>query len=224
MYKITLYDHNTCPICDGVTIFFADNIDDFERRWIATGRVTQETIDRFRRSKNGECVTDYYSNDPSLNIVQNDKTDILYRKHIVKEDVTFYATNAYDCQQQYHVQTWDCHYLWIRFQDAYYRIVQYTANGVCMYDSFLERLNSVNCYCNPVLENDVCYQPIFVPDKEKWQTPCYQDFENNRICTICYLVNACFDDGDEARQDYDSFEMNDSVMDILFADVIGEAG
>ena len=171
MYKITLYDENTCPICDGVVTFFSDDIDEFEKRWVATNRVDNVTLERFLRSKNGESVTDYYSDNPELNIVQKDHEDILFEKYIVKEDVTFFATNAYDCQQKYHVQKWECHFLWIRFQNKYYRIVQYVANGVCMYNSFLERLDSVTCYGNPVLENVVHYNPEYSSDKSKWPTP-----------------------------------------------------
>ena len=68
------------------------------------------------------------------------------------------------------------------------------------------------------------YSPSYGPDRTKWPTPNYQDFINNHISTICYLTGACFHSEDETRKDYESFEMDENVMDVLFSDVIGEAG
>ena len=44
----------------------------------------------YLRSKGGEIVTDYYSDDPELNIVQEDKSaEILFEKEIVFRNKLF---------------------------------------------------------------------------------------------------------------------------------------
>ena len=69
MYKITLYDYCCCPICDGTVSFFVDNLEDFEKNWKkCLGDRDKERVERFERSKNGEIVVDYYSDDEELNI------------------------------------------------------------------------------------------------------------------------------------------------------------
>ena len=73
MYKITLYDYNCNPICDGTIYFFTEDIENFQKRWFRLlGDHDEERKERFLRSKAGEIVTDYYSDSPELNIVQQD--------------------------------------------------------------------------------------------------------------------------------------------------------
>ena len=72
MYKITLFDYNCASCTSGTASFYVDDIDIFEEKWSKL-ETSPERIERFRRSKNGEVVTDYYSDDEELNIVQEDK-------------------------------------------------------------------------------------------------------------------------------------------------------
>ena len=70
MYKVTLFDGNTAPYISNTFSVYCDDIDEFEKNW--SGMETDEMRkQRFRRSKQGEMVTDYYSDAPELNIVQN---------------------------------------------------------------------------------------------------------------------------------------------------------
>ena len=51
MHKITLYDHNCCPISDGTTFWFVDNLEEFERKWLPLQAPHGvETINRYYRS------------------------------------------------------------------------------------------------------------------------------------------------------------------------------
>ena len=72
MYKITLFDYNCASCTSGTASFYVDDIDIFEEKWSKL-ETSPERIERFRHSKNGEVVTDYYSDDEELNIVQEDK-------------------------------------------------------------------------------------------------------------------------------------------------------
>ena len=67
MYKITLFDYNCASCTSGTASFYVDDIDIFEEKWSKL-ETSPERIERFRRSKNGEVVTDYYSDDEELNI------------------------------------------------------------------------------------------------------------------------------------------------------------
>ena len=216
MYKITLYDQNCCPISDGVVSFFTEDIEDFQKRWLETDN---DTKDRFLRSKNGEIVTDYYSDAPELDIVQQDIGAVYGEKEVILENVTFEAFNAYNCPEKYHVDRWKIHFKWIRFKDEYYRIASYNAEGVCQYDDILKRWDSTTCYGNPVLENFIAYEPENRDDR-----PGTEAYAENCISTICFLTNWVFENEQSLKGDIDNFAVTDKVMDVLFRDVIGEAG
>ena len=81
MYKITLYDNNCCPICDGTTFWFVEDLEQFEQSWLPLqSRYGVSTIERYYRSKRGEIVTDYYSDSEDLNIVQQVNSEVLQEK------------------------------------------------------------------------------------------------------------------------------------------------
>lgn len=226
MYKITVYDQNCCPICDWTVNFFAEDIEEFQRRWFAMDGVSEELKDRFLRSKAGEVVTDWYDNNPKLNIVQRDKGTVYGERTVVLDHVTFEAHNIYDWPSKFHVNRWTIRFQWIRFQDEYYRIASYRADGVCTYNDFVQRWDYVTCYGNPVLENTVKYDPDCYGRAVQGveDEPGFDAFWENRIETICWLTNRVFADEAELKRDISAFEVTEEVMDLLFADVVGEAG
>lgn len=70
MYKITLFDNNGIGFVSGTFTCFTEDIEDFKNRWFLLEK-DEKTKDRFLLSLNGEIVTDYYSDEAELNIVQN---------------------------------------------------------------------------------------------------------------------------------------------------------
>lgn len=69
LYLIQLFDYN-CPSCtSGVTKVFAEDIEEFSKIYQSIEK-DNARVERFLRSKSGEVVTDYYSDDSELNIVQ----------------------------------------------------------------------------------------------------------------------------------------------------------
>lgn len=54
MYKITLYNKNCCPICDGTTCFFVDKLEEFKEMWLKSESVQEDQKDRYLTSKGGE--------------------------------------------------------------------------------------------------------------------------------------------------------------------------
>lgn len=100
MYKITLYDQNCNPICDSTTFWFVENLEDFERNWLkAQKKIDAKTVERYYRSKFGEIVTDYYSDDPELNIVQQVDAEVLEEKEFSYKDKAVVLANVYDCEK-----------------------------------------------------------------------------------------------------------------------------
>lgn len=67
MYKITLWDQNLDSFVSGVAVFFVEDLEIFERYRFP--KREGEDWNRYFKSKNGECVTDYYSDSPELDIV-----------------------------------------------------------------------------------------------------------------------------------------------------------
>ena len=218
MYKITLYDCNCCPVSDGTVSFFADDIEDFQKKWLALEN-DNDRKERFLRSKAGKIVTDYYSDSPELNIVQFDNDMIYGEKEIVLENAVFDAFNAYGCSEKYHVARWNICFKWIRFKNEYFRIASYKAEGVCEYDQILKRWDSASCYGNPVLKNVIEYEPENIND-----SPELSAFSENCIETICFLTNKIFKNEQDMQKDISHFKITEDVMDRLFSDVIGEAG
>ena len=97
MFKITLNDMNCNPICDGTVFWFVENLEDFERKWLPLmAKEDIGVINRYYRSKFGEIFTDYYSDDPDLNIVQQAESETLCEKDYAYEGIRVQLINAYD--------------------------------------------------------------------------------------------------------------------------------
>ena len=227
MYMITLFDMSSSSVSDRVVRFFTEDIESFEQNWIPLCQRMGDfdRIDRFLRSKAGECVTDYYTNFPWLNIVQKDQNaKVLHEKQVILKDITFFATNAHGWQEKYHVDEWHCAFRWIRFRKYYSRIFSFRANGVCLlYDS--GKIKEVNCYGYPVLINSVKFVVEFdrgIPIVDHPLT--YKDFAENTIESFCWQVGQHFKTEQDAMLDYQNFTVTDDILDRMFREVIGEAG
>jgi hypothetical protein len=228
MYKITLMDENRSPIADDVAVFFTEDIDDFIANWLFTGRVDAERHDRLKRSKEGQIVTDYYSTDPSLNIVQKDETNILYKKEFTLRDVSFFATNAYGFQGSYHVDTLEIEFIWLRFKNEYWRTASFKAIGASEFSTILQEYTSIICFGNPVLINTVSFSPqpyrLGSNENKNRKEPTLEDFKNNVVESFCYTASVSFDGLETLKKDYENFNVTPEILDYLFSDVIGEAG
>lgn len=96
MYKITLYDYCCSPICDGTHWFLTENLEEFEKNWLPLqAKHSIDCINRYYKSKFGEIVTDYYSDNPELNIVQNVDFEIIDSKEYEYIDIDIELENTY---------------------------------------------------------------------------------------------------------------------------------
>lgn len=182
MYKITLYDYCCAPFCDGTFSFFVDDLEAFERRWLPiTKRREPERAERYLRSKKGEIVTDYYSDDPLLNILQEDKyAEVLEEKVFCERDLDIELFNAYRWSSEYHFDRLTYALRRIRFGGEELIAARYGIKGVCT-EGFCGRTRA------RVWGNPIC--------AAKYQSPAHRDpdgegltaevFSEDRI--VCFV-------------------------------------
>lgn len=153
MYKISLYDQNLGSACSGVYEMFVENLEDFEKYWKF---VSEEQKQSYLKSKAGEIVTDYYTDDPELNIVQYDSNaKIVGIKEFEKENTFFELSNFFGCPSKYFAQKIKITLYHIRFDKHYYLLGGYQILGVCTKAFLFSGYEPVTVWGNPVLKQEV---------------------------------------------------------------------
>lgn len=226
MFKITLYDENCSQTCDGTTSFFADVLEEFECNWCH--RANKEQLVRYKRSKAGEIVTDYYSNDPELNIVQEDKkSEILFEKEIVLKDKLFTLLNTYRCEKEVYAAETTLLFRGIRFNSECYLIGQYKMRGICQKPFIYDKedvFETVKAWGNPII---ICN----LQHKEKWHETDLgreflsyhkENFAEDTLETYCWVTLGEYSE-DELLAGNIDFE-SEEMMVRLMRDIPGEAG
>ena len=162
MFKITVYDNNRSPICDGTTFWFVENLEQYEKNWLPLQcRQNVSTIERYYKSKFGEVVTDYYSDSEELNIVQQVNCEVLQEKVFEYTNKEVILENVYGCETKI---LFDRLKIVLRVQscnDKYYLVGQYFGYGCRRVGQIYNRWydKEVN-YCqmhffgNPVTSSD----------------------------------------------------------------------
>lgn len=219
MYKVTLFDMNCPSCCSGTAEFYCDNIDEFERKWLAQ-KPDELRIEKFRRSKNGECVIDYYSDDPELDIVQYDGEAKVYREFLYCEnDAEVTIHNGYYCEAVYYADKLEIKIRAVKFKGEYMLQAKYASEGMCMKNWLGERKYSdVNCWGNPVLEHSKSFHE---------HSDDRADYKDDRIESFVYFALKKFETKEELDAEYELIKregLTDEDLDFLMTDIPGEAG
>lgn len=230
MYKITLYNMNCCPICDGTATFFVEQLEDFEKDWLKQKYVDEDTKNRYFRSKNGEIVTDYYTNDPKYNIVQRDENaEVLLEKSYQYNDKVFVLYNAYGCESKVYAKETDIVLRYVKFGDHFYLIGKYKLKGVCR-ENFLyvdDNENSWdNCtvYGNPIHNTKYENVETWIDEKGRRRLDYPKEkFAKNEVETYCWVTVGSFSAKEELNKNTLN-ELTDEFLSVLMADIPGEAG
>ena len=231
MYKITVYDANNNPICDGVTYWFVEDLDQFETKWLPL-QVKQgvHTVDRYYRSKHGEIVTDWYSESPELNIVQEDESSVITdNKHFSYSDIEIVLHNAYNWETTVGFKTLDVDLVVIKYDNEYYLCGQYKGIGCYCVNECWNRwyeketkYSQMHFYGNPIAE----YKER-MPDWDKQHdSDAYKDFYTNdkdfykdeSIETFVWLPIKKVD------ENYKIEDISKEDLSFLLQDIVGEAG
>ena len=222
LYKITLYDLWCHPIADGTEVFFTEDIDDFQKRWIKCG-ADQGRIERFLRSKKGELVTDYHGtdNDAELNIVQHDICTIYDEKEFILGNVYFWIKNAIGFGNWLHADKINFCFKWIRFKQDFLRIANVKVLGLteCFYDNGKKCIeySPAECECNPVMEI-LPSEKTFDISRRSYNPI---DFAENSYVSICYLFDRYFSSEKKLIKDTRNFLVTKRELDVLFKNFIG---
>ena len=218
MYKITLFDYN-CPSCtSGVYEIYCDDIEEFEKEWTKL-ETSKSRIERFRKSKAGEMVTDYYSDAPELNIVQKDETaELYYEKTVFMYDKDIEVLNSYYWPSYLHIDKSEFQVRYIKLFGRLLRLVKYKLTGVCQDDWLVGGKTDVTCYGNPILKNHVLFRGRSFDTK---------DYNKNTIESIAYYPLGEFETEEEMKADYENLRedfFTAEELNVLFSDIPGEAG
>ena len=230
MYKITLYDNNCSPICDGTTFWFVENLEEFEKKWLPLqAKEDVAIVERYYRSKFGEIVTDYYSDSEELNIVQKIDCEILEEKKRTYKDKEVELVNTYDCTTTVLFDKLKILLRVIRCNDEYYLVGQYFGYGCRRIDPMLNRwyntdgkYTQMGFYGNPVaeyLQRDINWDDF---DKEDaYKDFCTNDkdfYKHEKVETFVWLPIRKVD------RDYKIGRLSKEDLAILLKDIVGEAG
>lgn len=226
MYKITLYDKNCCPICDGVARFFVDRLEEFEIPWMSKKSIDEEKKIRFQRSKNGEIVTDYYTDDAEYNIVQRDDcAKVYWEKEFSYEKQSFVTYNVYDSSTEIYAEHADITLRFVRFGAENFLIGKYKLQGVCQKEKLWEEDGESWTACS-VWGNPIHIQKrkkeVFWKGKDGLNRYDYpkEHFAEDSVETYCWVIVGLY--GTKMIEAPD--ELTDEMIACLLKDIPGEAG
>ncbi len=227
IYKITLFDAN-CPSCtSGTASFFTEDIDEFERNYFSDENVEWGKLEaqkeRYFRSKAGENVTDYYSDDPELNIFQYAKYGTIEkRKTFHYKDKIFELHNGFLIPSPIYAAEATVELAQIDFkkrpdeEGEKYLVARYSLSGVCSESSYSDKFSDCTPYGNAIIKT--CY-PEDLPYKgEK------EDYADCKLSTFAWveLYQNCFK-GDHVNG-YEIEEPTEEQLAWIMRDIPGDAG
>lgn len=226
MYKITLYDENNCSFISGTSEFFVDDINEFEEFWLNNQAVPNEQKSRYRMSKSGHIVSDYYVTNEYYNIFQHDlNAKILKEFDFNFTDEIFKLHNFYGCESILYTRAAKIRFRKIIFKEYFYWIGRYKLMGVCL-DEYLVKGYWRECsnWGNKILKM-VKHSDIRARDLNgRRRRDCGKDiFAEDSVETCCWITVASSKNEGDFLFEEDELLPNE-IIDRLMRDVLGEAG
>lgn len=106
-------------------------------------------------------MTDYYTDDEELNIVQEDKhAEIYFEKDVLLRDKEIELFNSYRWTERFRVHTLKIHMAYIRFQGMFLRLMSYRIEGIAMLEPIWGKYAAVHCYGSRILKS---IRPVSIP-------------------------------------------------------------
>lgn len=230
MFKITLYDRNCSSICSGTTFWFVEDLEQFEENWLPLQcRHNVSTIERYYRSKFGEVVTDYYSDSPELNIVQQVDCEILQEKELEYTNKEVVLKNVYNWETKILFDRLKIKLRVQRCGDEYYLVGQYYGYGGVrvkkMYNRWYDKevnYSQMDFFGNPIAKyraRDINWDDW---DKEDACKDFYTNdksfYKHESVETFVWLPIKKVD------KDFRIKRFTKDNLSVLLADIVGEAG
>ena len=230
MYKITLYDLNCSPICDGTTFWFVEDLKEFEKKWLPLQcRNDIGTIERYYKSKFGEIVTDYHSKDESLNIVQSVECEILQEKVFEYIDREVELINTYGFKTRILFDKLKIVLRVQRCNSECYLVGQYFGYGCRKIDPSINKwyktevkYSQMHFWGNPVAEyimRDINWEDFDKSDAYKdFYTNDKDFYKHEQIETFVWIPIK------KVNNQFEIAELNSDDLAVLLRDIVGEAG
>ena len=229
LYRIELFDRNCATCCSGTIFFFVENLEDFEENWLPLAARNPQQVERYYRSKLGEIVTDFYSDDPKLNIVQSAKSKVITEDKKTYRNKKVTLTNSYCFSADFEFDTLQIILRVIKYGRKYYLVGQYKGKGCKRVGEFYNRwydkkvkYEQMYFFGNPIADyqyrkpelsvfyNQDAYKDYYTDDKEF--------FKSDTIETFVWLPIK------EVKKDYKIKALTKQELAQLLVDIIGESG
>ena len=226
MYKITLCDANCASINEGTTSFFTDDLDEFESNWFQCAE--RDQLERYKLSKQGKVVIDSYSQNPKLNILQEDmNVEIFFEKELVIKNRKLSLLNTYRWPVEVYAAETRIVFRGIRFLGECLLVGRYKMTGVCQKKSPLDNDNNfetIRIYGNPIIKSKRLEKPVWNEKNGEREFINYkkEDFIEDSIETYCFVTVGWFSE-EELKSENIALE-TDEIMISLLRDIPGEAG
>lgn len=225
VYKITVFDENCASCTSGVKELFTDNIEEFEKEYFSK---RPEKKENYLRSKQGELVVDYYSDDPDLNMYQSDSDASLYPiiTMWMFEDKTFTIENAYGWDSKIYAKRTEIDFTYTYFKESLYLLARYRMRGVCSLELISDResdsmYRQIVTFGNPIFRTELHSEKIQNdPVTGKKQFLCSKEyFAEDKLETFCWIP-IYLEDEIDIREPIE----DERLFNQLMADIVGEAG
>lgn len=199
--------------CSGTFSVYCEDIDEFEKEWKKINNF-QEQIERFGCSKAGEIITDYYSDDPKLNIVQQDcQAKIVCDKKVDLYEKEIIVHNGYGCPSYVYFARGSFEIKYVSFLKKFYKLVKYKLYGGCVKSIADKNLYfPVHCWGNKILKCSISEDNAMNKSQ----------FKNDTVESIAYYPLTKTDTWEELKNMEAS--LTDEELDLLLCDIPGEAG
>lgn len=221
LYLIQLFDYN-CPNCvSGVTKVFVEDIDRFADIYQSIEK-DEARINRFLRSKAGEIVTDYYSEDPALNIVQKIDIDDLGGVMTWGRDKTISVVNGYGWPSEYYFKILMMEIRWVKIKEKYYKLVRPSGRDCC-HKSFCDEQM-------PWRQITVVGNPFWIYEADSdipYMSANIDDFKGIALESYVWQIADVFDTEEEMKAERALFSersLSEEQVSRVFADIPGDAG
>ena len=223
MYKLTFMDADTAAFVSSIVSVFVDNLEEFEKEWIALEE-DGGVKNRYFQSKSGIPTTDFHKtdHDEELEIVQHDPDEkVLYETELSYDNITVTAVNGWDFTTPILFEHLSVRLRYIRFQGIVRKLASFSGKGVCRDDDDMAdlfergRYSHITVFGNPFLLNSTS-------DKRASHTP--SDFSENTLSSYVWYELSEFSSEKEATKDWQAAKLTDDELAYLLRDIVGESG
>lgn len=230
MYKITLYDHNLSPICDGTAFWFVEDLSAFEEKWLPLQcEHDVSTVEKYYRSKFGEIISDWYSDIADLNIVQKADSKIISKLDYTYKNKEIVLENIYGFETKLEFDELKIKLRFLRYADDYFLVGQYHGKGCKRSNPTWNRwynkevkYSKMYFFGNPVatykardinwddMDKDDCYKDFYTNDKDF--------YKHDEVETFVWIPIKKVD------EQYKIKRLTKEELAILMMDIVGESG